>query len=47
MTAGLCIQSTTGLSSLPISPWVGLGVLAAWSAGALLIGGYAFQVRNS
>ncbi|MGH3196400.1 MAG: hypothetical protein ACRDNT_10810 [Streptosporangiaceae bacterium] len=29
MTAGLAIQATTGLSSLPISPWAGLGVLAA------------------
>ena len=47
MTAGMSIQATTGLSSLPISPWAGLGVLAAWSAGALLIGGCALQVRNS
>ena len=35
MTAGLAIQATTGLNSLPISPWAGLGVLAAWAAGAL------------
>ncbi len=35
MTAGLAIQATTDLSSLPISPWAGLGVLAAWSAAAL------------
>ena len=47
MTAGMSIQSTTGLSNLPISPWAGLGVVAAWSAGALLIGGFALQVRNS
>jgi ABC-2 type transport system permease protein len=47
MTAGMSIQSTAGLSSLPISPWAGLGVLAAWSAGALLIGGCALQFRNS
>jgi ABC-2 type transport system permease protein len=47
MTAGMYIQSTTGLSSLPISPWAGLGVLAAWSAGALLIGGCALRFRNS
>ena len=25
MTAGLAIQATTGLRSLPISPWAGLG----------------------
>ena len=47
MTAGMSIQSTTGLRSLPISPWAGLGVLAAWSAAALLIGGCALQFRNS
>jgi ABC-2 type transport system permease protein len=47
MTAGMSIQSTTGLSSLPIGPWAGLGVLAAWSTGALLIGGCALQLRNS
>jgi ABC-2 type transport system permease protein len=47
MTAGMSIQSTTGLSSLPIGPWVGLGVLAAWSTGALLIGGCSLWVRNS
>jgi hypothetical protein len=31
MTAGMAIQATTGLNSLPISPWAGLGVLAAWA----------------
>ncbi len=35
MTAGLAIQATTGLRSLPISPWAGLGVLAAYTAVAL------------
>jgi ABC-2 type transport system permease protein len=39
MTAGLDIQATIGLRNLPLSPWTGLGVLAAWAAGALLIGG--------
>jgi ABC-2 type transport system permease protein len=47
MTAGMSIQSTTGLSSLPIGPWAGLGVLAAWSAASLLVGGYTLKVRNS
>jgi hypothetical protein len=37
MTAGLAIQATTSLNTLPISPWAGLGVLAAWAAGALLL----------
>jgi ABC-2 type transport system permease protein len=39
MTAGLAIQATTGLRSQPISPWAGLGVLAAWAVAALLAGG--------
>jgi len=43
----MSIQSTAGLSSLPISPWAGLGVLTAWSVGALLIGGCALEFRNS
>ena len=47
MTAGLAIQSTTNLSSLPISPWAGLGVLAAWAAGALLLGGMVFRLRDA
>lgn len=37
-SAGLAIQATTGLSELPIGPWAGLGVLAAWSGGALVLG---------
>jgi ABC-2 type transport system permease protein len=37
--AGLAIQDTIGLHNLPISPWAGLGVLAAWAAVALLAGG--------
>ncbi len=37
MSAGLAIQATTDLRHLPIGPWAGLGVLAAW-AGAVLAG---------
>jgi ABC-2 type transport system permease protein len=47
MTAGLAIQATTGLSSLPISPWAGLGVLAAWAAGALTLGGLLLHLRDA
>jgi ABC-2 type transport system permease protein len=47
MTAGLAIQATTGLGTLPISPWAGLGVLAAWAAGALLLGGLLLRVRDA
>ncbi len=45
--AGLTIQDTTGLRSLAITPWAGLGVLALWAAGALLAGGLAFRLRDA
>jgi ABC-2 type transport system permease protein len=47
MTAGLTIQNTTGLHSLPITPWAGLGVLALWAAAALLIGGFLLRARDA
>ncbi|HEX3788585.1 MAG TPA: ABC transporter permease subunit [Pseudonocardiaceae bacterium] len=36
--AGLAVQATTGLGSLPIGPWSGLAVLAGWAGGALAVG---------
>jgi ABC-2 type transport system permease protein len=47
MTAGLTIQDTTNLDSLPISPWAGLGVLAAWAAAALIGGGLVLRLRDA
>lgn len=47
MNAGLAIQATTNLSSLPLSPWAGLGVLAAWAAAALLGGGLLLRMRDA
>jgi ABC-2 type transport system permease protein len=47
MNAGLAIQATTGLRGLPISPWAGLGVLAAWAAAALLAGGLLLRLRDA
>jgi ABC-2 type transport system permease protein len=47
MTAGLAIQDTTGLRGLPISPWAGLGVLAAWAAAALLAGCLLLRLRDA
>jgi ABC-2 type transport system permease protein len=47
MMAGLDIQATTGLSSMPLSPWQGLGVLAAWAAGALVVGGLQLRLRDA
>jgi ABC-2 type transport system permease protein len=47
MNAGLAIQATTDLPSLPIGPWSGLGVLACWAASALLAGGLALRIRDA
>jgi ABC-2 type transport system permease protein len=47
MTSGLDIQATTGLRTLPLSPWQGLAVLAAWAAGALLAGGLLLRLRDA
>jgi len=47
MTAGLQIQASTGLRSLPIGPWAGLGVAAAWAAAALAAGALALCRRDA
>jgi len=45
--AGLAILNTTRVHSLVISPWAGLGVLAAWAAAALLAAGVLLRVRDA
>jgi ABC-2 type transport system permease protein len=47
MTAGLAIQATHNLRSLPIDPWAGLGVLAAWAAATLFLAGALLKVRDA
>jgi ABC-2 type transport system permease protein len=47
MTAGLAIQVTVNLRGQPIGPWAGLGVLAAWAAAALLVGGLVLRLRDA
>jgi len=47
MTAGLAIQATKNLSALPIAPWAGLGVLAAYAAAAFLAGGLLLRWRDA
>jgi ABC-2 type transport system permease protein len=47
MTAGQYIQATTNLRSLPLTPWQGLGVLAAWAAGAMLAGALLLRFRDA
>jgi ABC-2 type transport system permease protein len=47
MTAGLDVQATASIRALPLTPWQGLGVLAAWAAGALLLGALALWLRDA
>ena len=47
MTAGLYIQVTAGVRGLPLTPWQGLGVLAAWAAGAMAAGGLLLRLRDA
>jgi ABC-2 type transport system permease protein len=47
MTAGLSIQKTIGLDSLPIDPWPGLGVLGLWAAVALGAGAVLLCLRDA
>lgn len=47
MMAGLDIQATVGLGSLPLTPWQGLGVTALWAVGALILGGLVLRLRDA
>jgi ABC-2 type transport system permease protein len=46
-TAGLAVQATQRLDELPIGPWAGLGVLAAYAAAAMLGGTLLFRARDA
>jgi ABC-2 type transport system permease protein len=46
MTAGMAVLATNNLNGQPLTPWAGIGVLAAWAAGALLLGGVMLRYRN-
>ena len=47
LSAGLDVQATMGLNRLPLTPWQGLGVVALWAAGALLLGALALEFRDA
>ncbi|HEY3502734.1 MAG TPA: ABC transporter permease [Actinocatenispora sp.] len=47
MSAGLSVQATVGIHDLPIGPWPGLGVLAGWTAAALLAGATILWRRDT
>ena len=47
LAAGTDSMAVTGLRALPLSPGQGLGVVAAWAAGALLLGGLLLARRDA
>jgi len=47
LSAGLDIQATIGVNSLPLTPWQGLGVAALWTAGAVLLGALRLRFRDA
>lgn len=47
MNAGLAIQATQDLARLPISPWAGLGVLAAYAVAAAAGGALMLHLRDA
>jgi ABC-2 type transport system permease protein len=47
LPAGLDAQASTGLRGLPLTPWQGLGVVALWAAGALVLGGLVLCRRDA
>ncbi|HEY2507063.1 MAG TPA: ABC transporter permease [Streptosporangiaceae bacterium] len=47
MDAGLAVQVTRNVAKQPIGPWLGLGVLGLWAAGALLIGWLVLRLRDA
>jgi ABC-2 type transport system permease protein len=47
MSAGLAVQASTSLRDQPITPWAGLGVLAAWATVSLLVGGLLLRRRDA
>jgi ABC-2 type transport system permease protein len=35
------------VKALPLTPWQGLGIVALWTAGALLLGALALKFRDA
>jgi ABC-2 type transport system permease protein len=47
MMAGSYAQATVGVRGLPLTPWQGIGVVALWAAGALVLGGLVLRFRDA
>jgi ABC-2 type transport system permease protein len=47
LIAGQYIEATVGVKSLPLTPWQGLGVVALWAFGSLLVGAVVLRLRDA
>jgi ABC-2 type transport system permease protein len=47
LSASMDSIATTGLRGLPLTPWQGLGVVAAWAAAALIAGVVVLRARDA
>jgi ABC-2 type transport system permease protein len=47
LPAGLDAQATIGVKSLALTPSQGLGIVALWAAGALLLGALVLKLRDA
>jgi ABC-2 type transport system permease protein len=47
LPAGLDAQATIGVKTLPLTPCQGLGVVALWTVGALLLGALVLEFRDA
>lgn len=47
MPAGLAVQATVNLDTQPIGPWTGLGVLAAYTGTAVVLGALLLHSRDA
>jgi ABC-2 type transport system permease protein len=47
LSAGLDVQATIGVKALLLTPWQGLGIVALWTACALLLGALALKFRDA
>jgi len=47
LQAGSDAQTTVGLHALPLTPWQGMGVVALWAVGALILGGLVLRFRDA
>jgi ABC-2 type transport system permease protein len=47
LPAGLDAQATIGLKGLSLTPWQGLGVVALWTVGALLLGALVLSYHDA